>query len=242
MTQVPPGWYADPAAPPTGPPWLRWWDGYGWSSHVAPHDPAAVATPGPTTPDGVPLSGWWWRVLAYVIDAFVLGIPNAVLSLPAQLSMQRELQDTLRELETRSSAGRPPDLGAFFSDYMDVFREHVLWLFLPGALLITAYYAIMWRWRGASVGQLVTGLQVRPLAGPGRPTWPTALVRVSVLYLLPSAVMLVCLLSGSWTIAVVGYGAAFLFQTLNVLWPLWDGRRQALHDKAAGTVVTRPAR
>jgi uncharacterized RDD family membrane protein YckC len=32
---------------------------------------------------------------------------------------------------------------------------------------------------------------------------------------------------------------AALFVLLDGLWPLWDGRRQALHDKAAGTNVVR---
>ena len=55
--------------------------------------------------------------------------------------------------------------------------------------------------------------------------------------------MLASSLSGCWALAGAGYAVALLLQLLNVLWPLWDGRRQALHDKAAGTVVVvRPGR
>ncbi len=242
MSQLQPGWYADPAAPPSGQPWLRWWDGSRWTHHVAPANPTDSRTgTGPTTPDGVPLAGWWWRVLAYVVDGVVVAIPNAILTLPAQLAMQREMQDLTRQLEARSANGEVPDVGAFFQDFLALFREHALWLFLPGAVLFTAYFAVMWRWRGATVGQLLTGLQVRPAAAPGRPTWASTFRRVAVLYLAPTAVMLAGLLSGSWALAGAGYAVALLLQLLNVLWPLWDRQRQALHDKAAGTVVVRPA-
>jgi uncharacterized RDD family membrane protein YckC len=30
-----------------------------------------------------------------------------------------------------------------------------------------------------------------------------------------------------------------LFTLLDCVWPLWDGQRQALHDKIAGSVVVR---
>ena len=255
MSPVPPGWYADPAA---GPAWLRWWDGFRWTDHVAPAAaptapaaPSAPAAPapsrtaaptGPTTPDGVPLAGWWWRVLAYFVDGVVVAIPNAILTLPAQIGMQRQMQELMRELQSDSANGQIPDYGAFFSDYLAIFRDHALWLFLPGAVLFTAYFAVMWRWRGATVGQLVCGLQVRPLASPERPSVPMVLVRVAVLYLLPTAVLAVGMVSGSWAALGVAYAVAMLFQLANVLWPLWDRRRQALHDKAARTVVVRPAR
>ena len=103
VSQIQPGWYADPSA---GPAWLRWWDGSRWTAHVAPppaHTPPAT---GPTTPDGVPLAGWWWRVLAYIVDGFVVAIPNAILTLPAQLGMQRQMQELMRELDAGSADGQ----------------------------------------------------------------------------------------------------------------------------------------
>jgi uncharacterized RDD family membrane protein YckC len=246
MTQVAPGWYADPAAPPHGAPALRWWDGFTWTAHVQPvrFPPAGPTAPfapaGPTTVDGVPLASWGWRVLAYLLDTAILSVPNALVTLPAQLVLQRRLQDLNRDLELSSTTGRPPDLGAFFSDYLDLLRSQAVWLLLPGIVITTAYFAVLWRWRGASVGQQVTGLQVRPVGGPGRLSWPTVLIRAAVLALLPTLVMLLGLLSESWPVALVLFVAALAFQLLNQLWPLWDSRRQALHDKAARTVVVRP--
>jgi uncharacterized RDD family membrane protein YckC len=39
-------------------------------------------------------------------------------------------------------------------------------------------------------------------------------------------------------IPLIGY-AASLGLLLNYLWPLWDDKKQALHDKVAGTNVVR---
>ena len=252
MSQVAPGWYADPAAPPHGVPVLRWWDGSTWTPHVLPAHPVypaqggfapapvPVRPAGPTTADGVPLASWGWRALAYLLDAAIIAVPNALATLPVQLDLQRKLQDLNRDLELSSTTGRPPDFGAFFSDYLDLLRSHAVWLVLPGVLITTAYFAVLWRLRGASVGQQVTGLQVRPVRSPGQLSWPTVLIRAAVLSLVPTLAMLLGVLSGSWVLALVLFVASLAFQLLNQLWPLWDSRRQALHDKAARTVVVRP--
>jgi uncharacterized RDD family membrane protein YckC len=39
-------------------------------------------------------------------------------------------------------------------------------------------------------------------------------------------------------VPLVGF-VAWVFSILDDLWPLWDGKRQALHDKAARTNVVR---
>jgi uncharacterized RDD family membrane protein YckC len=241
MTSVPPGWYADPAAPPHAQAWLRWWDGFAWTGHVAPGAARRSGDSAPTTADGVPLAGWGWRVLAYLLDVVIVALPNALVTLPAQLDLQRKLQTLTRELDATSTNGQPPDLAGFFHDYFDLWRSHALGLLLPGVLITTVYFAAMWRWRGATVGQLVTGLKVRPVGGPGRLSWTAIGLRAGVLYLFPTLLGVLAFLSGSWLVVLLVYAVILPFQLLNVLWPLWDGRRQALHDKAAGTVVVRPA-
>ncbi|GAA5157891.1 RDD family protein [Ornithinimicrobium tianjinense] len=80
------------------------------------------------------------------------------------------------------------------------------------------YEVVMVALVGGTLGKLMTGLRVRLRDQPGLPGWGAALIR-----------SLVYQLSGV-------FAPVYL---LNVLWPLWDGKRQALHDKAAKTNVVK---
>ncbi|MSU52915.1 MAG: hypothetical protein CK548_04580 [Opitutia bacterium] len=84
-------------------------------------------------------------------------------------------------------------------------------LILPG---LAAYGAVMWKYKGTTIGGIVCGLRVvrldeRPL------DWPTTVVRA-----------LGCFLS----LAVAGLG---------FVWVVFDSECQSWHDKIAGTVVVR---
>ena len=46
-----------------------------------------AAKPVPTTEDGVPLAGWWWRALAVVIDAVIVGVSTSLMLLPIYLRL-----------------------------------------------------------------------------------------------------------------------------------------------------------
>ncbi len=89
-----------------------------------------------------------------------------------------------------------------------------------------AIYTIgFWRWKQATPGKLVLGLRVRRRESPDLP-WSAILLR----YGFHLALGFVGL------IPFVGYGTGMV-QLLDYLWPLWDDKRQALHDKVAGTNV-----
>ena len=227
----PPGWYPDPAPPAPGdPPLLRFWDGQQWSWQVAPAPaglsgpgyagPAyAVQPPGPTTPDGVPLAGFWPRVAAHVIDALILGAASSVATLPVQLGMQRDMQ-ALIESE--------PDPGAFLSAYLDMFLPLITWTALVGFVLWAGYTALMLRFKGATVGKMALGLGVRLRDRPGQLPWSAIAARV----LTQHGYMLTGVFP--WV-----YLALFWYPWLDSLWAAGDGKRQALHDKAARTNVVR---
>lgn len=84
-------------------------------------------------------------------------------------------------------------------------------LILPG---LAAYGAVMWKFKGTTIGGIVCGLRVVRL--DDRPLdWPTTVVRA-----------LGCFLS----LAVAGLG---------FVWVVFDPERQSWHDKIAGTVVVR---
>ena len=74
-------------------------------------------------------------------------------------------------------------------------------------------------WYGRTIGKRALGIRIRMLAEDRNPRWGEATIR----YL------------------VFGIGSAFaggIFVLVDCLWPLWDKPwAQALHDKAAKTVV-----
>jgi uncharacterized RDD family membrane protein YckC len=85
----------------------------------------------------------------------------------------------------------------------------LLWL-----LILLAYFAAMWTWKGTTVGGIVLGLKVARLDGQPL-TFVVALVRA---------------------LAAV-FSVVILF--LGFLWIAWDSDHQGWHDRIAGTVVLR---
>jgi len=84
-------------------------------------------------------------------------------------------------------------------------------------VLLAGYGAVMWRFRGTTIGGIVFGIKVVRL--DDRPVdWPTAIVRALASFL-----------------SLFAAGLGFL-------WIIWDPERQAWHDKIAGTVVVRVPR
>jgi uncharacterized RDD family membrane protein YckC len=259
MTQRPAGWYDDPENPGQ----LRYWDGILWTSHVTPRrtiDPAASAAPaaspsstppaaergsvppGPSaygqwpyvaqgsrpgayparwvTVDGVPLAGWWRRVLAYIVDSIVctvLATPFTYRltqdSLTALDNWFTNLQDAVR------SGATVPDLPA------DVVTPLTA-VGLIGVAVALVYEIVLVSRTGQTVGRWATGTSVRRTDRPGAPGLEVATRRTLVK------------LANRLLSAVPFIGnIATVFGVVDVLWPLWDKRRQAIHDLAAGTQV-----
>lgn len=236
VTQAPAGWYPDPAPQQPGqPPLVRYWDGQVWTEHVQPAQPAqpvvpyagASVSPGPTTPDGVPLSGWWRRVGAYVIDGLLVGVVTSVVTIPKQMQMQQDMNDLMQRFEAQvSQPGGTADFGAFFRDYMDIFLPVLTWSAIAGFLAWAIYSSLMLRFKGATLGKMVVGIAVRLRERPGQLPWSNIFLRVLVQHgvLLTAVVPLL-------------YLVLFWFPYLDSFWPLWDRKRQAIHDKAAKTNV-----
>jgi uncharacterized RDD family membrane protein YckC len=228
----PPGWYADPQSPPGVAPGVRWWDGQGWTDVAHPavgatSSPAAPAY-GPTTPDGEPLAGWGIRFGAYLIDGILVFIVAAIIGAPFVAKIANAYGDLFRETMRASETGsaRP--------NQMDVYAD--IWLPLLAFALISIalnfiYHVGFLRWRAATPGKLMLGLRVRLREQPGPLSWETILRRwvsqfgANLLSLVP----------------VLGLIAG-LYPWLDGLWPLWDDRRQALHDKFGRTNVVRTRR
>ncbi len=183
---------------------------------------------GPTTPDGEPLAGWGIRFGAYLIDAVLVSIVAAILGAPFVAKIVNSYADLFRESirAARTGSARP--------NQMDVYGE--IWLPLLGFALVSIvlnfiYQVGFLRWRAATPGKLMLGLRVRLREQPGALSWDTILRRW-VSQFGPNLLSL---------IPVLGLIAG-LYPWVDGLWPLWDDRRQALHDKFARTNVVRTRR
>lgn len=225
---APQGWYPDPA----GGAGLRWYDGARWTEHVAPPaspvHPSAAGGQATHTPDGRQLASWGARLGAYVLDSLLVSAVGAVLALPFLLDA---VESYVREVDRATQAAESGE-SLSFAETFDVYGwsgGSFLAVSLVTLVVGLAYHVLLLRTRGATVGMQAVGLRVRTWEPqPGPLPWRAAVVRwaafygVGVLAVIP----LVGFLTSTWVL-VAG------------LWPLWDARRQGLHDKAAGTVVIR---
>lgn len=225
MTQTPAGWYPDPTSEARQ---QRYWDGSAWTNHVSQ---AAVTIVGPTTPDGVPLAGWWSRVAAYLLDSMVIGTVSSVLTLPGQMAMQNDLNSL-----AGPSVAQQPTGEAVLSEIIGVIQANLWWMMLPAVLAGTAYFVLMWRFFGATVGMFALGLRVRLRERPGRLGWSAVGLRIAI-WSAGSVPVMLGIATGSWTATLVLAVVGSVFGWANVLWPLWDPHRQAIHDKVAATNV-----
>lgn len=257
---VPAGWYPDPD-PTAAPGSSRYWDGSAWTQEVrgeapapagygqgvgqqnpyapAPYDPYGQnpygQSPYPqgeyggravTTPDGQPLSGYGRRAGAYLIDIVLLGVVTALVAWPWWSQMIDIWTQMFDDAFAAAEAGRPAPSS---TQYVDQTAGPLMAVLLISLGLSLLYYCGFWKWRGATPGKLMLGLRIRRWDDPGSLGWGAVLLRFlglnlgSLLNLIP----------------ILGSLLAVIWTPLDLLWPLWDKRRQALHDKFAGTVVVR---
>lgn len=220
MTQTPAGWYPEPDPSYAGPPGrLRYWDGFRWTEHVT--DPAPFAPPLPyeqpvsgATPDGVPLAGWWWRVLALVLDGLVALPLYALAAAPVVAAQWDNLSRWIDDLQYAADNGTAdPPAPALFDASQGPF-----WA-LVGSVLVASllYQFVFLAWKQATPGKLMVGLRVRLRERPELPVGTILLRMLGVLLL----------------------GICWIGQLLDYLWPLWDDKKQALHDKIAKTNVVK---
>lgn len=185
--------------------------GYGSAAYGQPY--GAEVPPGAPAP----LAEWWQRLVARIIDGFVVGIPFAILSsiITAIVVTEGSVNPTTLEVV-------PP--GGYF-------LAALLTAILGGAVMVV-YEFLMLKMRGQTVGKIAMGIKIVPVGGALTQDGlaPDVAGKRALVLFGPQLVR--------W-IPVVTYLAG-VFALLNVLWHLWDRPlRQALHDKAAGTVVVK---
>jgi uncharacterized RDD family membrane protein YckC len=166
-----------------------------------------------STPDGVPITSWGKRLAARLLDALFVAIGGLPFTGYFYYQFFQALSD---QLDANRSAFNPTS-------------EVVRWELAAAAMSIVLgalYETFCLRHWSATAGKRILEIQVRSYDGEGPLSWPTILRRVGFMY-------------GLSVLGLVPVASLFagLMALLDYLWPLWDKKRQALHDRAAGTVV-----
>jgi uncharacterized RDD family membrane protein YckC len=215
-----PGWYPDPYAATDGIE--RWWNGIQWLAET--RDPAAppawsapLAPPQSATSEPQ-LASWGARVGAYLLDAIPFVALNVVVlgtfgwfDLVGRAAEGDESAFTA--LTAMSTVGSPASTASL----------------LVGLVAFFLYNVGFHMARGQTPGKMLVGIRVRMRDEDRVPDARAAVLRWAVQLGGPQ------LLS-----SIVGVGFfASVFSIVDHLWPLWDPNRQALHDKAARTIVVR---
>ena len=190
---------------------------------------------GRVTADGVRLGGWGARFVALLIDGVLMTVLQVVVLqvffgdiTDAMLRWEQDVMSAVSSGSTNyPSSPADPVYGVTAQWYL--YRVLVL-------LLGFAYFTLLMRFRGASLGQQAMGLRVVPAEhgrGPVALPWSTSLLRNGVWY----AAALVGLVPVTF-ISLLGP----LFQMVDIIYGLANGKRQTLHDRFARTQVisTRP--
>jgi uncharacterized RDD family membrane protein YckC len=187
----------------------------------APGVPAGyVSTKAVTTPDGVPLAGPGWRLLARFIDGLLIGIVALAVGFPFLIRIFDAMTSYLDKVDQASRNGT----------VLNPFEIYTTPGYLSGLLGIAAvqlalsgiYHTTFIALRGATLGKLAAGVRVRLWTQESRPTWGQAALR--------------------WACTDLGPLLPFVgsfYTLLDALWLLWDDKRQCLHDKLPKTSVVR---
>lgn len=174
-----------------------------------PMTPAGAAGQ-PMSPQGVPLAEWWKRLVAAIIDNVIIGIPANILG--------SILLGSLFALEPAvvvdpNTGFTTVNSAGFFATFLAAWGGFLLVYFA----ITAAYYIFLHSSRGQTVGKMVMKIKVVDEAtGELIPAG-----RAGVRWGVGALLSLLCGIGG----------------LLDGLWPLWDPKRQALHDKPAKTLV-----
>ena len=194
----------------------------GYGPPGAQPQPGYVAPPvGPTTADGVPLAPWGWRFLAAIVDLIIVSLVAMVCSIPVLARIMPKMIQLAEEAMAAAEAGRmmPIDTTQILSLGDTIALNSI------SMAVAVLYFGLFWRFRSATPGQLLSSLRVVPV-DQGQHTEPLPWTSV----VLRALVFAVPLMVGS---------VAILFAVLNCLFPLWNEKKQAIHDLVARTQIVK---
>jgi uncharacterized RDD family membrane protein YckC len=171
--------------------------------------------PEPTSPAGAPLAGFDKRLVAFLIDALILGGISAVILIPAYLCLFLSVLDPITTVDGRQVEGEALDSGLVFTIVALIGVVSVLSL----ALSYVYHVELALRGGGQTFGKRVAKIRIAPLD----PTAALTRTHLVIRYF-----------------TTVAFSAVFAGWLVDGLFQLWDKPyRQCLHDKVAKTVVVR---
>lgn len=215
---APGGWYPDPVDTTRE----RYWDGWQWSRQTreAPvtQRPAANA-PTAGESDGR-LAGWWHRALAAIIDSVVLFVVATGLLSRLYLTISERMQPVIDKMFAEALNGEP--ITPLRPQELMSQQEQLIILLVTLAVALV-YHVGLLRWRGQTLGKIITGLRVVPADDHHARglSWRAAIMR-SLMWVLPG--QHTCL----WPVRIV-----------DIVMPVTNPAKQALHDRVASTQVIR---
>jgi uncharacterized RDD family membrane protein YckC len=159
------------------------------------------------SPQGRPLAEWWKRLVAYLLDGLIVGIPASILMVIIGVGAF-----------AGSDIECDPVTGVCTGDTTGFVAAYLGSYLVTGILLFAYLTFLNGGEKGQTVGKMVMKIQVRDEATGGPIGYGKAALRTFV-YLVLAA----------FTCGIGGL--------LDGLWPLWDPKRQAIHDKPAGSLV-----
>jgi uncharacterized RDD family membrane protein YckC len=217
-----------PHPPPYGAPPQHSAPPYGTSPHygtpppyVAPQPygtPYPAYAPAPPAGPEPDLAEWWRRLLGRLIDVLVL----TVLSMPiALVVLSHAFSQYQRILDRYPNLNAPGAQAAISRADGRLFGS---WLIFACIIAVLSFFydSIQHGLWGQTLGKRALGTRVVSADDRSKISGGTAAGRAAVYALIP-------------VVPLIGT----LFSLLNSLWLTWDRRRQALHDKAARTIVVK---
>jgi uncharacterized RDD family membrane protein YckC len=182
-----------------------------------PLSPAAAVPPPTTTAALEDYAGFWKRVVAYIIDAIVLYIPNLLIM---QAFGDGAAKETLQQ--ALLTAGANPDtVLAAYGHYYETMRAAIALTSLLAWMYFAFCESSAWQ---ATVGKLAMGIRVTDLEGR-RISFPRALGRYAA-KILSAMALLIGFLMVAWTRRKQGLHD-MLANTL-----VLNGRASAFHGPA----------
>jgi uncharacterized RDD family membrane protein YckC len=160
------------------------------------------------------LAGWWRRLAAFAIDCLILTIVTGALWGRLLASFANRMSQAV-VAQAHPARGAHGAIGRVFGQTIAPY----LIVLVPTIIIAIVYYWLLTGYWGTTIGKRAVG------------TWVVRAEDSSVIGL-PRAFLRA-------VIFVVGGEVVPLFFLIDNLWLLWDPRRQALHDKAARTLVVR---